>query len=402
MTRLRAVPLGAVIFVVACGKSERDSAPARADSTGSVVAAGALPKSLMFTAAQVAHGGVRWEVVTIATSSVTATVPGEVVPNEDRTARLGAPARGRVVSVWVRPGDRVNTGQVLVTLQSPDAGMAQSDVAKADAEVGSRQAEAKYAASARARADRLLALKAIPRQDYDRAIADDEHARAALAQAQAEAQRARTTAAQLSVGSAGNGEIVIRAPAAGVVLTRAALPGTVVEAGTSLVVITDPASLWLTVNAPEPMTALFHRGSRLRFTVPAYPADTFVAQVDAIGAGLEADTRTLSVRALVSSRDRLKPEMLASVIVDAAGGVPAALLPDDAVQLLRDKSYVFLARPDGKGGAQFEPREVVVGSRSGGRVTVVRGLAPGDIAVVAGAFAVKAEFQKATMPKMEM
>jgi cobalt-zinc-cadmium efflux system membrane fusion protein len=94
--------------------------------------------------------------------------------------------------------------------------------------------------------------------------------------------------------------------------------------------------------------------------------------------------------------------MLASVIVDAAGGVPAALLPDDAVQLLRDKSYVFLARPDGKGGAQFEPREVAVGSRSGGRVTVVRGLAPGDVAVVAGAFAVKAEFQKATMPKMEM
>jgi hypothetical protein len=94
--------------------------------------------------------------------------------------------------------------------------------------------------------------------------------------------------------------------------------------------------------------------------------------------------------------------MLASVIVEAAGGVPAALIPDDAVQRLREKSYVFLARPDGKGGAQFEPREVIVGSRSGGRVAVVRGLVAGDVAVVAGAFAVKAEVLKAGMPKMEM
>jgi cobalt-zinc-cadmium efflux system membrane fusion protein len=358
--------------------------------------------SVDLTAAQIAHGGVRWAPVAMSTSSGTATVPGEVIPNEDRTARLGAPARGRVIAVSVRPGDRVSVGQVLVTLQSPEAGMAQSDVTKAEAEVASRKAEAQYVASARARADRLLALKAIPRQDYDRAITDDQHARAALAQSEAELRRARTTAEQLSVGSEANGEIVIRATAAGVVLARTALPGAVVEAGTPLVIVTDPASLWLTINAPEQMAALFHRGARLRFTVPAYPADTFTAHVDAIGAGLEPDTRTLGVRALIESGGRLKPQMLASVFVDGAGTVPAVFLPDDAVQLLRERPYVFLARPDGKGGTRFERREVVLGSRSGGRVAVIRGLAPGDVVVVAGAFAVKAEFQKANMPKMEM
>src|SRR5439155_27367164 len=151
-----------------------------------------------------------------------------------------------------------------LTLLSPEAGMAQSDVAKAEAEVGSRKAEAEYAGSAGARAERLLALKAIPRQEYDRAITDDEHARASLAQAEAELRRARTTANQLSVGGGASGEIVLRASSAGVVLARSAVPGTVVEAGAPLVVVTDPASLWLTVNAPEPFAGLFHRGGRLR------------------------------------------------------------------------------------------------------------------------------------------
>ena len=98
------------------------------------MAAPALPTAIALTAAQIKHGDVHWAPATTATASGTATLPGEVAPNEDRTARFGAPARGRVLTVHVRPGDRVDVGQPLVTLLSPEAGMAQSDVAKAEAE----------------------------------------------------------------------------------------------------------------------------------------------------------------------------------------------------------------------------------------------------------------------------
>jgi len=380
----------------------RDAPPSRSDD-GAKPGGEALATSITFSAAQIQHGGVKWGPVTIGTASGSAIIPGEVSPNEDRTARLGAPARGRILAVSVRPGDGVASGQALVRMQSPEAGMAQSDVSKAEAELLSRRAEAQYAASARERAERLLTLKAIPRQDYERAVTDDEHARAALAQAEAEIHRARTTAEQLSVGANGNGEVVLRAPFAGVVLARTAVPGTVVDAGAPLMIVTDPSSLWLAVSAPEQLTALFHRGGRLRFTVPAYPTDTFTARVDAVGAGLEADTRTLSVRALIANTgNRLKPQMLANVRVEGVGNVPAAFVPEDAVQLIQGRPNVFLARPDGKGGAKFVRREVILGSRTGGRVAVLRGLAAGDVVILAGAFAVKAEFQKATMPKMEM
>lgn len=365
---------------------------------------GATPESMSFTAAQVQHGAVRWAPVVAGTSAGTATIPGELTVNEDRTARLGAPGRGRVLAVRAQPGQQVARGQVLVTLQSAEAGMAQSDVAKASAEVRSRRAGAQYAASARGRAERLLALKAIPRQDYERAIADDEQAQAALSQATSELRRARSTAQQMgAAGASSNGETVLRSPLPGVVLERSAQPGAVVEAGAPLVVVTDPGTLWLQIKAAEAQTGLFRRGSALTFRVPAYPLERFTARIDAVGAGLDPATRTLGVRATVANTNgRLKPSMLATVEVEGGARVSAMLLPADAVQLVDGKPNVFVARPDAKGGARFERRVVELGSRSGGQVAVTRGLSPGEVVVVAGAFAVKAEFQKGSMPDMEM
>jgi len=375
---------------------------------GASAEATANPNVVTFTPAQVRNGGVRWERIAMSTGQATAVVPGTVVPNEDRTARLGSPAGGRVLTVRVSPGDRVARGQVLVTLASPAAGMAQSDLSKATAAVTSARAQAAYATSARERAERLLGLKAIPRQDYERAVADDAESQAMLVQATAELVRARSTASQLGGGAAVTGEIAVRSPLAGVVLARTATPGAVVETGAPLIVVTDPSSLWLTVNAPESLVGVFRRGGELRFSVPAYPGELFTARIDAVGAGLDPGTRTLAVRAMVDNRStgtigsRLKPEMLASVAVAGGPSVPAVMLPEDAVQQLDSKLAVFVATPDSAGGARFTARAVETGSRTGGRVAVTRGLAAGDVVVIAGAFRVKAQLRNGSMPDMEM
>lgn len=387
-------------FVIGCTDSkERSDAKTTTDTVPANPVSG-----IAFNAAQIRHGGVRWGPVTMGSAAGTASIPGELTVNEDRTARLGAPGRGRIIAVRVQPGDRVANGQVLVTMQSADAGMAQSDVGKATAELSSRRAQAQYAGSARARAERLLSLKAIPRQDYERAIADDEQARAALQQAEAELRRARSTANLMGAsGVSASGEVVLRSPLSGVVLARPAQPGAVVDAGAPLVTVTDPSSLWLQVKAPEQLSALFHRGNPLRFTVPAYPTDDFTARTDAVGAGLDPDTRTLAVRGVVpNANGRLKPEMLATVLVDGGQRTTAALVPETAVQLMDGKPVVFIAHPDAKGGARFERRDVEVGSRTNGLVAVLRGLAAGDVIVTSGAFAVKAQLQKGSTPEMDM
>jgi multidrug efflux pump subunit AcrA (membrane-fusion protein) len=170
-----------------------------------------------------------------------------------------------------------------------------------------------------------------------------------------------------------------------------------------LVVVTDPSKLWLTISAPEAMAGLFRTGGRLRFIVPAYPADTFTARIDAVGAGLDPETRTLPVRASVDNRSgQLKPEMLATVLVEGPAQGRIVMVPADAVQMIEGRPNVFVAEPDGKGGARFGGREVRVGSRSGNLVAITAGLSAGDLAVVEGAFAVKAEIEKGNMPDMEM
>jgi cobalt-zinc-cadmium efflux system membrane fusion protein len=406
------------------GKDEQPDTSGMADMPGMDMGPGTRDstREIALTAAQVGHGNIRWAAAEgpeaspegQALASMVASLPGQLGPDEDRTARLGAPAEGRVLAVRVSPGDRIRRGQVLVTLQSPAAAMAQSDLSKALSAVSSKRAQAKYATSARERAERLLALKAIPRQDYERAVADDQLAQSELAQAESEVRRTRATAAALGATEASGGEIALRAPQNGVVLERAAVPGTVVEAGAPLIVVTDPSNLWLSVDAPEAAVGLLQTGLMLRFTVPAYPADTFAARITAVGAGLDRATRRLPIRASVANAaGKLKPAMLAAVEVPvplragdtstkASGRGGAVALPADAVQLFRGAPTVFIAMPDGKGGAHFMARSVEIIARAGGRVTIAGSIAPGDLVVTQGAFAVKAALEKGSMPRMEM
>lgn len=379
-----------VAWLASCGGNKQEAA---------AVSAAADPNVVSFSAAQVQHGGVRWEPVAASSGASVLEVPGQIVPNEDRTARLGAPGRGRVVRVHVQPGQRVTIGQQLVTLQSAEASAARADYDKAVAELDSRRAAATYARTARERAERLLTAKAISRQELERSQADDELARSSLAQAQAELQRARAAMQQMSV-SAADGSTIVVAPLAGVVLSRDAVPGAVVEAGAPLVSVTDPSSLWLEVSVPDRAASGLITGARVRFVVPAFVGDTFEARVQSVGGALDPSTRTLPVRALVgNSAGRLRSAMFATAWIEGGERRATVSVPEDAVQMLDERPVVFIAVPDGKGGARFERRNVQLGGTVAGRAQLLQGVSAGDVVVTAGAFAVKSEFARSKMTK---
>jgi cobalt-zinc-cadmium efflux system membrane fusion protein len=94
--------------------------------------------------------------------------------------------------------------------------------------------------------------------------------------------------------------------------------------------------------------------------------------------------------------------MLATVTARAPSEERAMMLPADAVQMVQGRPTVFVAKPDGKGGARFIGHQVQVGPQVGNRIAVTSGLAAGDLAVIEGAFAIKAELEKGEMPEMEM
>ena len=93
-----------------------------------------------FTAEQIAHGGVKWAPVSMQSAADSVEVPGHLLPDEDRTARLSVSVRGRVTAVHANIGDAVTRGQVLVVLRSEDALSRRADLAKATAALSERQA----------------------------------------------------------------------------------------------------------------------------------------------------------------------------------------------------------------------------------------------------------------------
>ena len=387
--RLIAIPAMAALMTACSGQQ---TTPEAAQPVAPPAA-----RAVTFSAEQIKSSGVRWTAVEAVTMANTVETPGQLVPDEDHTARLSAPARGRVVAVRVNVGDRVSRGQVLVTLQSQDAMAAGADQTKATAELTSRRAAASYANSAYARAQRLLELKAISRQEVERARTDDELARAALAQAETELDRVQRVLTHLGVDAA-TSEIVLRSPLSGVVLSREAVPGSVVDPGAPLVTVTDSRSLSLQVAATEAVASTLRSGAPLRFTVPAFPGDEFEARVANVGGALDPTTRTLPVRARVdNTAGRLRPQMFATVWIESGAARTGVSVPDGALQLLDERPVVFVARPDAQGGARFERRDVEVGAKVGNQVQIVRGLTVGDVIVTEGAFLVKSEFARSKM-----
>lgn len=345
---------------------------------------------------QIAHARIRWDVVAASTATEVVEVPGQLAPNEDRTARLGSPARARVVTVHVHKGDRVRRDQPLVTLASEQAATARAEYAKAVAELNAHRVTERYARTALGRAERLLALKAISSQDVEKARVEEEVADSRVTQAEAEVERARATLVQLGVSE--TGEMIVRAPLAGIVLTREAVPGSVVEAGEPLLMITDPATLWLDIAATERVAPALRTGGIVTFTVPELAPRRFEATIGNVGGALDPTTRTLPVHAVViNDSGALRPAMFATVLLPVGDARSGVSVPDGAMQLLDQRPVVFVAIPDADGGARFDRRDVEVGARARGQVQILGGLSPGEIVVIDGAFAVKAAFARPRM-----
>lgn len=362
-------------------------------STDETLPVAAPPADVVMSRDQVAHARIRWDVVAASTATEVVEVPGQLAPNEDRTARLGSPARARVVTVHVHMGDRVRLNQPLVTLASEQAATARAEHAKAVAELSAHRVSERYASTALDRAERLLALKAISRQEVEKARVEEEVADSKVTQAEAEVERAQATLAQLGVSN--TGEMIVRAPLTGIVLTREAVPGSVVDAGEPLLMITDPATLWLDIAATERVAPALRTGGIVTFTVPELAPRRFEAVIGNVGGALDATTRTLPVHAVViNDSGALRPAMFATVLLPVGDARSGVSVPDGAMQLLDQRPVVFVAIPDADGGARFERRDVEVGARAPGQVQILRGLSPGEIVVIDGAFAVKAAFAR--------
>ncbi|MGH9443357.1 MAG: HlyD family secretion protein [Thermoanaerobaculia bacterium] len=268
---------------------------------------------------------------------------------EARDVDVGSLVGGRVETVHVDEGALVRAGQPIVTLE-PDlldrqireqearVGSARANLAKAlngprREETERARVEWRNAEKERQRQDALLRQGLAPQQQYDNAAAAARMARQSYDEL-ARGNRPEDIAAahaglaeqegQLAFLQRQKEELVVRAPADGVVATMDMRPGDLVAPNQAVATLLEPGEIWVRVYVPEPQLGLVKLNEPAAISVDTFPRRTFPGKVVEIRQRSEYTPRNVQtleqrgdqvfgVKVAIDPAPELKPGMAAIV-----------------------------------------------------------------------------------------
>ena len=303
---------------------------------------------------------------------------GVVDFDNDQATSVLAPFSGPVTQLLVSAGQRVDKGQPLARVNSPDYAAAVGAYSKAL--VAARNARRL------ADADRDLgAHEGLPRRELEQALTDaasaDADREAALQALLALDADPQTIKAIQSGKPLAHVEAVIRAPVAGTVAEKLITPGQLLQAGsTACFTVADLSRMWVMAQVSPAELAAVRLGDPA--SIDAGSAGVLQGTVDNIGAVVDPDTRAVPVRVRVdNAKGLLKKQMYVRVRIQSRQAERGLLVPVSAV--LRDDEnlpFVYVAQQDGS----FARRRVTLGYRAGDRYQVSSGLEAGEQVVAQG------------------
>ncbi len=192
----------------------------------------------------------------------------------------------------------------------------------------------------------------------------------------------------------------IHSPAKGIVMNIGAREGQYVTPATELYMIADLHQVWVYADIYEYELPWVKENDTVEMQLAGVPGKIFKGHVGYIYPYAEAKTRTIKVRLVFDNPELLlKPEMFAEVTIFASKQVDAVVIPDEAIVRSGTRTQVFVVRAPGK----FEPRPVVLGLSSNGKVAIMKGLTEGEVVVTSAQFLIDSEskLREATAKMME-
>jgi RND family efflux transporter MFP subunit len=288
---------------------------------------------------------------------------------------VGIPGEGgKVVRVLVEAGQWVGQGQTLAVIdrsvQAQEAAQlaALIDVARADARLAQQELE---------RAQALVARGFVSKADVERRVATRD---AALA-------RVRVAQANLGQSRARIGRLDVRAPAAGLVLTRSVETGQIVGPGSgALFRIARGGQYEMMARLPEADLAALSAGVPAQVT-PVGSPKTYQGSIWQVSPVIDPATRQGVARIAVPYDRDLRPGGFATASI-RAGSVDAPMLPESAVLNDSQGTYVYIVDKDNA----VRRRPVKVGSVTDAGVVVAEGLSGNERVVQsAGPFLTEGE-----------
>ncbi len=311
-----------------------------------------------------------------------------------RQATVSAKVTGKVAEVFIEEGMRVNEGQILATLDAStgsrqlELSRQQAMAARADlAQVRVRLAEAQRAAR---RGEQLRADKLISEAEFDTLQSS-----VAALQAQLDALQSQTGVAEanVQVQQQNISDLTVRAPFAGVVISKDAQPGEMISpisAGggftrTGIATIVDMDSREIEVDVNEAFINRVNDEQKTEAVLDAYPEWTIPSHVISIVPTADRQKATVRVRIGFDQLDpRILPDMGAKVrFLDPASPTQATAarssveLPSSAVFSADGKHYVWRVSDN-----TLERVAVSTGNEHGGLIEILSGVNASDSVVI--------------------
>jgi membrane fusion protein, multidrug efflux system len=260
---------------------------------------------------------------------------------------------GRIAEILFREGQRVAKGAPMVRFEA--------SVQRAEL----KQAEANLSLS-KSKLDRALDLQ---KQGFISSQAKDE----------AENNH-RVAQAAFDLASARLTKLEIRAPFAGTVGLRSVSVGDYVRDGQDIANLEAIDPLKVDFRVPELFLKQVASGQNLQVSLDAFPNQAFEGRVLAINPLVDANGRSIVIRAVVKNADsRLRPGMFARVRLLTNVTQEGITIPEQAIVPSGDEFFVFRV-VDGRALRT----KIEIGQRKAGTVEIVRGVGKDDVVVTAG------------------
>ncbi len=297
-------------------------------------------------------------------------------------ARIEAQISGSINTVFVNAGDKVSTGQVLVTLDDRQArsGLAQarqqvktslSRMEQARQAVNAAEAAFEEASAAYERVKHFIDAEAATEQDL-------EQARSAYRQAKAAVGRSKDVFSETLAGVRMARELVsearillgyteIKAPSDGEVLKRLADPGDLAMPGKPLLLLRTAGGLRLEAHVRESMVGRIDPGLMLEAELPALD-QTVDARVAELIPYADARSRTFLVKAALPDMPDLYPGMYGKLRIPCRE-MEIILIPLDTIHRVGQLELVMVQTPAG-----FKQRYIKTGGTYDHKVEVLSGL----------------------------
>jgi cobalt-zinc-cadmium efflux system membrane fusion protein len=336
------------------------------------------PNEVLISAEQIARLKITTASVDLQDVDDTVLTSGKVSFDDQKVVHVFSPVAGKAVKVLAQLGNHVKKGDPLVVIESPDIGVATSDLGKARADLVA-------AAHDYQRQKELLETHATSQKDFE--TASDNYRRA-----KAEVERAEQKARLFRQGDVTGQTYTLRSDLEGEVFMKAVSPGMEIAGQygganpIELFTIGQADTVWVIADVFEIDVRRVKLGSKAVVNVASWPERAFEGKADWVSGALDTATHAAKVRCTFDNADgALKPEMFATVKI-SVDAKQAIAIPRTSVLRLGDQTVVFLDRGAKNGKERFERVPVTVDEGEGSKwLTVDHGVEKGDKIVTSGA-----------------